>query len=160
MPSQFPYDIGPFWSSSKNKNTQVNVHVADKHFQIDLTPSNFETSPALLDEYLRHISHLEPDYIPETTDELGDFDDPLEEMCAWVMEPFLPLISDIPPLDFERRYTLQDCLYPETLYYTLRVVDGKLSPVQMHENCHGRFVGALLPDHSQLADDLKFPSWI
>lgn len=60
------YDIGPFRSSTKNTNTQLNVYVSNKHFKVDLYASNFESSPALLEEYLRQVKRQEPEYIYPT----------------------------------------------------------------------------------------------
>ena len=128
MASRPLYDIGPFWSSERNTNCQMTVYVADKHFQIDLSTANFKDSPAVLNEYLSHLRRLDPEYIPEDLDE---FDDPLEEMYDWALDRFLSHFRKIPPLDAKRKYTLQDCLFPETLHYTLRAVNGKLSPLSL-----------------------------
>jgi hypothetical protein len=45
------YNIGPFWSSNRNTDVQINVFVSDKHFQIDILTANLEKSPSLLEEY-------------------------------------------------------------------------------------------------------------
>jgi hypothetical protein len=98
MESRPLYSLGPFWSSEHNKDTQLNVFVSDKHFQIELRVSNFENSPTLLAVYLRHVRRLEPDYLPESPD---DFEDPLEELADWALESFLPIFQKIPPLDMK-----------------------------------------------------------
>jgi hypothetical protein len=41
-------------------DTQLNVCASNKRFEIDLFTANFEESPALPAEYLRHVRRLEP----------------------------------------------------------------------------------------------------
>lgn len=142
MESRRLYNIGPFWSSEHNKDTQLNVFVSDKHFQIELQVSNLENSPRLLAEYLQHVEHLEPDYLPKSVD---DFEDPLDELADWALGCFLPIFQQIPPLKTKRKYTLHECLFPETFHYSLCVVEGKLSPVLLDMTGTKRFLGALLP---------------
>lgn len=76
------YDIGLFRSSTRNTDTQLNVFVSNKRFKIDLFTSNFECSPALLAEYLRHVERQDPEWIPDESEiEMdGDIEDPLDEM--------------------------------------------------------------------------------
>lgn len=157
MPEQPLYSIGLFESSTKNKDTQLNVHVSDKHFKIDLFAANFEDSRDLLDEYLRHVEHADPEYIPEE-DENGDFADPLDEMNEWVLKPFLPIFRDIPPLDPDRRYTLGDCLYADELHYTVKAVGGNMIPVLLGktERKKNHIVGAQLPSSTHV-DYSMFP---
>ncbi|KAJ5226523.1 hypothetical protein N7468_007748 [Penicillium chermesinum] len=77
------YTLGPFRSSVNDEDSQLNVFVSNKHFQIELKASNFEKSPTLLADYLQHLEHLEPDYLP-SPDEEFDWEDPLEELAEWV----------------------------------------------------------------------------
>ncbi|KAJ5215635.1 uncharacterized protein N7498_002042 [Penicillium cinerascens] len=104
------YDIGPFKSSTKNTDTQLNVYVSNKRFRIDLFTSNFESSPALLAEYLRHVQHQEPEWIPDESevDADGEYEDPLDEMHDWILQPFLPIFHEINPLNPSQKYTLED----------------------------------------------------
>ncbi|OJD24950.1 hypothetical protein ACJ73_03686 [Blastomyces percursus] len=130
MAQQQPlYEIGPFRSSTKNTDTQLNVYVSNKHFKIDLFTANFESSPALLAEYLRQVQRQDPDYIPDKTDEDGAFEDPLDEMHDWILQPFLPIFHELAPLDQSRKYTLEDCLFAEEFHYTVRAVEDSLVPV-------------------------------
>src|SRR5690606_20161045 len=48
-------------------------------------------------------------------------------------------------VDPKQRYTLQDCLFPERLQYTLQLAGDGLVPVQCDVAQHTRPVGALLP---------------
>jgi serine/threonine protein kinase len=52
----------------------------------------------------------------------------VDDFYDWVIEPFLPLLRNLAPLDSGTVSTLQDFLYPATWFYTLRVVAGELAP--------------------------------
>ncbi|KAJ5125067.1 uncharacterized protein N7515_008892 [Penicillium bovifimosum] len=138
------YTLGPFRSSIHDKDSQLNVFVSNKHFQIELKAANFEKSPTLLADYLQYLEHLEPDYLPESDEELDS--DPLEELAEWALECFLPILRGIPPLDIHRKYTLHDCLFPEVFHYSLGVHQDKLSPIFLDKVGEKRFLGALLPE--------------
>ena len=146
---QVIYDIGPFTSSTKNTDTQLTVHVSNKRFKIDLFTSHFESSPALLAEYLRHVQRQEPEWIPDESelDADGEFEDPLDEMHDWVLQPFLPIFREIAPLDPSQTYTLEDCLFAEELHYTVQVIDDNLVPVFLGstKNIKNDIIGARLP---------------
>ncbi|KAF2106478.1 hypothetical protein BDV96DRAFT_591006 [Lophiotrema nucula] len=147
MAGRPPYEIGATWSSEINTDVKLNVSVGDKHFRIDLFTANFEANPKLLKEYLLHVEHSDPTYIPpslEDPDE-DEFVDPLEEFYDWAMEPFAALFREIPPLKRDRSYTLQDCLFPEQFVYTLEVAGDELVPVPRDVNPDSRLVGVLLP---------------
>jgi Lipopolysaccharide kinase (Kdo/WaaP) family len=147
------YTLGPFWSSERNKDSQLNVFVSNKHFQIELKASNFEKSPTLLADYLRHLEHLDPEYLPEQE---VDFEDPLEELADWALQCFLPVFREIPPLDIHQKYTLHDCLFPEVFHYSLYADQSQLLPVFLDKSGSGRFMGALLPE-SEEVDYSTFP---
>lgn len=140
------YDIGPFRSSVKNKDTQLNVYVSDKHFKIDVFEDELRSSPAILKEYLRQVSRQEPDFIPEA-DEDGFYEDTLDEMHDWILRPFMPIFRSLPPLDTSRRYTLQDCLFAEELHYRVKAEENELVPVFLEESDgkENHLVGAQLP---------------
>jgi hypothetical protein len=148
------YDIGPFWSSDRNTDVQINVFVSDKHFQIDILAANLEKSPSLLEEYLRHIKRQDPEFIPDESEDA--FVDPVEEIHEWALTPFLPIFTKLPPLDLKKKYTLKDCLYPETLCYTLQAVDDQLFPCPLTTTSKSRAVGAFLPPSSR-TDYAMFP---
>ncbi|KAF2786131.1 hypothetical protein K505DRAFT_412129 [Melanomma pulvis-pyrius CBS 109.77] len=139
------YEIGITESSELNTDVSLNVSAGDKHFRIDLFTANFEANPELLKKYLLHIEHSDPTYIPPPLEDEDEFVDPLEEFYDWTMEPFAALFREIPPLDRDRLYTLQDCLFPEQFVYTLQVAGDELVPVPRDFNHDRRLVGVLLP---------------
>lgn len=147
-PPQLEYEIGPIWSSERDTDVQLNVFVGNKHFQVDLFTANFKANPKLLKEYLRHVERSAPDYLPPLTDE--EFTDPMEDFYEWAMKPFLTLFRQIRPLDPNQRYTLQDCLFPETLPYTLQLAGDEVVPVRRDIAAHVRPVGAMLPASTKL----------
>jgi hypothetical protein len=142
------YEIGPIWSSERDTDVQLNVFVGNKHFQVDLFTSNFEANPQLLKEYLCHVERSAPDYLPPLTDE--EFTDPIEDFYKWAMEPFFTLFRQIPPLDPNKCYTLQDCLFPEKLCYTLQLAGDEVVTVRRDVAAHVRPVGTLLPVSAKL----------
>ncbi|KAJ5614160.1 hypothetical protein N7528_007814 [Penicillium herquei] len=149
------YTLGPFRSSIHDNDSELNVFVSNKHFQIEIKDSNFEKSPTLLADYLRHLEHLEPDYLPGPDEE---FEDPLEELVEWALECFLPIFREIPPLDLHQKYTLHDCLFPEVLHYSLHADQSKLVPIFLDNTGVPRFMGALLPE-SDSVDYSSFPTY-
>ncbi|ORY06228.1 hypothetical protein BCR34DRAFT_590662 [Clohesyomyces aquaticus] len=147
------YEIGTTRSSENNTDVQLNVSVGDKHFLIDLFAANFAGNPKLLKEYLLHVERSDPTYIPPSPEDSNDFEfaDPLEEFYDWATNTFATLFRDIPPLDRERSYTLQDCLFPEQFVYTLQVTGDELVvPVPRTIGPDSRLVGVLLPVHKPL----------
>jgi hypothetical protein len=150
MARQHPiYDIGPFRSSARNTDVQLNGYVSNKRFKIDLFTANFESSPALLAEYLRHVRRQEPEWIPDETeiDVDGEFEDPLDEMHDWILQPFLPIFREIAPLDPSQKYTHEDCVFAEELHYTAQVVGHNIVPVYLKntKNMKNHLIGACLP---------------
>ncbi|KAJ5934622.1 hypothetical protein N7466_004169 [Penicillium verhagenii] len=141
------YTLGPFRSSVHDKDSQLNVFVSNKHFQIELKAANFEKSPTLLADYLRYHDHLEPDYLPESDEDFGS-EDPLEELAEWALEYFLPIFREILPLDIHEKYTLYDYLFPEVFHYSLDVYQDKLAPIFLDKAGDKRFLSALLPDNT------------
>jgi hypothetical protein len=147
MASKPMYEIGATWSSEINTDVSLNVSVGEKHFRIDLFTANFEANPKLLKEYLHHVGHSDPTYIPPSPEDPDDdeFVDPLEDFYAWATQPFTTLFREIPPLERDKSYTLQDCLFPEQFVYTLQVAGDELVPVPRDINPDNRLVGVLLP---------------
>jgi hypothetical protein len=130
MVSTALYDIGELWFSGTSTDTQLNVYVSDKHYQIELSESSFVDSPVLLSQYLRHIKRVDPEnFNPDEEEE--ESSDPLEDLHEWALTPFLPVFQTASPLDRSRKYTLKDWLSAETLRYTLVIVEGKLSPSKL-----------------------------
>jgi len=147
MVGRATYKIGATWSSEINTDVQLNVSVADKHFRIDLFAANFEACPKSLKEYLRHVERSDPTYIQPLLEQADGVElvDPLEDFYDWATEPFAALFREIKPLDRDRLYTLQDCLFPERFMYTLQVAGDELVPVPRDVDPDGRSVGVLLP---------------
>ncbi|KAF2492859.1 hypothetical protein BU16DRAFT_583923, partial [Lophium mytilinum] len=161
MPPQ--YEIGNTGSSSRNTDVELNFHVGDKRIQLELLTANFEASPALLEEYLLQVKNSDPEYLPPLPEELEkldddeeEFDDPVEAFYDWASKPLVPIFLDIPPLDPDRLYTVQDCMYPERLRYTLQVVSDTLVPVPLDPSKGGRCSGVELPPSAKLSD-FAFP---
>ncbi|ODM14476.1 hypothetical protein SI65_10098 [Aspergillus cristatus] len=152
MAQQQPlYDIGPFGSSIRNTDTQLNVYVSDKRFKIDLFTANFESSPALLAEDLQQVHRQEPEFIPDENED-GEFEDPLDEIHDWILQSFLPIFRKLAPLDQGRKYTLKDCLFAEEFNYTVHVLEDSLAPVYLG-NTKGKkhhLIGARLPFSTQV----------
>lgn len=147
------YDIGTYKSSSLNKDTQLNVHASNKRFRIDLFTSNFESSPVLLVEYLRHVRRQEPEWTP---DDFEEAEDPLVEMHEWILQPFLPIFCALAPLDPSQKYTVEDCFFAEELRYIVKVMGDNLVPVYLSstKNMRNHHMGACLPssvDYSSFA---------
>ncbi|PGH12736.1 hypothetical protein AJ79_04097 [Helicocarpus griseus UAMH5409] len=152
------YSISPFRSSSKNTDTQLDMCVSDKYSKIDLFTADFASSPTLLADYLRHVHRQDPEYIPDNMDEDGEFEDPLDEMHDWILQPFLPIFRQLAPLDQSREYTLKDCLFAEKFHYTVQVLEESLVPVCLN-NSKGKknhLIGARLP-FSTHVDYSMFP---
>lgn len=122
------YNIGPFQSSIKNKDIQLNVYVSDKHFKIDLFEEKLKDSPDILKEYFRQLDRQEPDFVADE-DEEGFYEDTLDEIHEWLLKPFMPIFHSLPPLNPIRRYTLDDCMFAEEWQYTIKAVEDELVPV-------------------------------
>jgi hypothetical protein len=146
------YEIGATWGSELNTDVELHVPVGDKHFRIDLFTANLEAHPKLLKEYLLHVERSDPTYIPPSLDDSGydDFFGPLEEFYNWATKPFAAVFRDIPPLDRDRLYTLQDYLFPEQFVYTLHVAGDELIAISRDIRPDGRVVGMLLPTSEAL----------
>ncbi len=151
------YEIGNTGSSIHNTDVELNVLVSDTHFRIDFFTANFEGNPTLLKQYLHHVKSTDPEYIPPLPENPDDeFLDPLEEFYEWAMKPFLPLFREIPPLDRKQLYTLQDCLFPKQVRYTLRLARDELVPVPIDVTDDRFPPGVLLPPAKKL-DGSIFP---
>jgi hypothetical protein len=146
------------WEQNSHTDVELNVFVSDIHFRIDLFTANFEGNLRLLKEYLLHVKHSDPEYIPPLPENLNDYEelDPLEEFYEWAMEPFLPLFREILPLNCKRTYTLQDCPFPRQVRYTLRLAGDELVPVPLDATVDCAPVGVLLPAAKKL-DGSIFP---
>jgi hypothetical protein len=107
MVSTALYDIGELWFSGTSTDTQLNVYISDKHYQIELSESNFVDSPVLLSQYLHHIKRVDlENFNPDEEEE--ESSDPLEDLHEWVLTPFLPVFQTASPLNCSWKYTLKD----------------------------------------------------
>ncbi|CAD6440317.1 6b2964ed-6bd9-4dc1-8a24-0f29d21cb5c2 [Sclerotinia trifoliorum] len=64
--------------------------------------------------------------------------DPLEAIFDWVVTPFLPIFQTLPPQlsSTPQMQTLYEYFNPPTLFFTLKVVQGKLTPIATPANSH------------------------
>ena len=152
------YEIGTTESSIHNTDVELNVLISDTNFCIDLFTANFEGNPRLLKEYLLHVERSDPEYIPPLLENPTDNEltDPLEEFYEWATKPFLPLFSKILPLDCKQLYTLQDCLFPKNVRYTLQLAGDGLVPVPKEAAVDCAPLGVLLPPSQKLVGSM-FP---
>ncbi|KAF2010882.1 hypothetical protein BU24DRAFT_454425 [Aaosphaeria arxii CBS 175.79] len=96
-----------------------------KCFLIQSTAENFDNSLSVKEKYLNYLERIQDDEI-EDPEAWKDFNE-------WVLEPFEPIFRGVPLLPANEKYTLQQYLFPEIIFYTLRSVDGKLVPVPQSE---------------------------
>ncbi|KAI1401138.1 hypothetical protein F4819DRAFT_459350 [Hypoxylon fuscum] len=114
-----PYTITEFTFSAQNTESEVVVMCNGKRLVIYLFADSFDESPQLKERYLFFLRVAEEFEIDGLT--VDDFYD-------WVMEPFLPILRGLPPLDGGAVSTLHDLFFPETQLFTLRAVAGVLAP--------------------------------
>lgn len=86
---------------------------------IRLFADSFDESPQVKERYLSFLQVAEEFEIDGFT---------VEDFYDWVVEPFLPLLRNLSPLNEGAVSTLQDFLFPETRFFTLRTVSGELVP--------------------------------
>ncbi|KAI0912219.1 hypothetical protein F4823DRAFT_560279 [Ustulina deusta] len=91
-----------------------------KSLVIHLFAESFDESPPLKDPYL---------FFPRVTNEFEIDGLPVDDFYDWVLEPFFPILRDLPTLKGGAVSTLQDFFFPETRFFTLRAVTGRLVPV-------------------------------
>lgn len=146
------YVVNGLLFSIYDDNSQLEVRRYGKCFYITLAPENFVDSPLLKQQYLDYLTAERSDV---TDDKNVAEDYHPEDFYAWALEPCVPIFETVAPAPKENpKITLQDFLYPKVFYYSLRAVDGKLTPVQNE----GRGAG-MLPPGLKLDDSAFSPAW-
>jgi hypothetical protein len=109
------YSVIDLTFSSEDKDSYLNIYCNGKRFLLYLFTDNFNKSPTSKERYLFFLKVAENYELDGFT--VDDFQD-------WAVEPLLPLLRGVPPLDGNCKPTLQDFLYPETVVYTLRATEN------------------------------------
>ena len=146
------YVVNSFLCCVHDDNSQLEVRRYGKCFYITMAPENFVDSPPIKQQYLDYLAAERSDATDD--DNIAEDYNP-EDFYAWALEPCLPLFETIAPAPKQNlKITLHDFLYPEVFYYSLRVVDGELTPVQSE----GRGAGMVAPG-LKLDDSVFSPAW-
>lgn len=87
-----------------------------KRFSIEMLDTLFEETPSIKETYLRFF--------------LGGDGVVNEGLYWWALQPLLPILENLPPLNKDYKAYLQDYIFPETFEYILSVVEDKLVPIQ------------------------------
>ncbi|KAH7330370.1 hypothetical protein BKA65DRAFT_539528 [Rhexocercosporidium sp. MPI-PUGE-AT-0058] len=117
-----------------------------------MAPENFVDSPPIKQNYLDYLAAQKFD---ATDDNNITENYNLEDFYIWALEPCLPLFETIASAPKQNlKVTLHDFLYPVVFYYSLRAVDGGLTPVQSE----GRGAG-MVPPGLELDDSAFSPAW-
>ncbi|KAI1192849.1 hypothetical protein F5X97DRAFT_316191 [Nemania serpens] len=115
-----PYSIISFTFSVKDTDSELVVMCNGIRLLIRLFAESFNESPPLKERYLFFLQVAEAFEIDGVT---------VEDFYDWIIEPFLPLLRDLPSMDGSAVPTLQDFFFPETRYFTLRGDASGLVPV-------------------------------
>lgn len=137
------YSVVDFIFSDHDAESELTVMCNGKRFYITLLADNFEESPSIKESYINYLQVAEASEIDGLT--VDDFYD-------WVLEPFLPIFRNVPPLVGHHKPTLQEYLFPDTVDYTLRAVKGELVPFPNSQVQSGR-----LPYGVHLCQELCLP---
>lgn len=147
MAQHVPYNIGSFWwRVEDDPDAEFNLYIGKVLLKISLKAKDLEGSESLRNEFLSHLMRREME--DEEEEDSDTCENSFEAMCKWATAPFDSIMADIPPLVRTRQYSLQDCLFPETLHYTASVVEQQLVPVPIsfeRARSERRLIGALLP---------------
>ncbi|KAI1167529.1 hypothetical protein F5B18DRAFT_602066 [Nemania serpens] len=114
-----PHAITQFTFSDQNTESELVVMCNGKRLVIHLFADSFDDSPLLKQRYLFFLRVAEEYEIDGFT---------VEDFYDWAIEPFFPFLRNLPPLAGGAISTLQDFFFPETSFYTLRAVAGRLVP--------------------------------
>ncbi|KAH6693336.1 hypothetical protein BKA61DRAFT_624523 [Leptodontidium sp. MPI-SDFR-AT-0119] len=146
------YVVNSFVWSLHDDNSQLEVRRYGKCFYITMAPENFVDSPPIKQQYLDYLVAERSDVIDD--DNVAEDYHP-EDFYAWALEPCLPLFESVAPAPEQNpKTTLHDFLHPGVFYYSLRVVDGELTPVQSEERGAGMMAPGL-----ELDDSAFSPAW-
>ncbi|KAF2275273.1 uncharacterized protein EI97DRAFT_434489 [Westerdykella ornata] len=118
------HSVIDFTFNDSNTNSDLNVLCNGKQIHISLSADCFNESPSIQRTYLHYLQVMAAFEFDDLTEE--DFYD-------WVLTPFFPILSQLPPLPEDYQLTLNDYLVPDMVDYTLRGEDDKLIPVLDNE---------------------------
>ncbi|PVH79380.1 hypothetical protein DL98DRAFT_220566 [Cadophora sp. DSE1049] len=121
-------------------DAQLTVICRTKRFYITLSAQNLrdpeptETSK-YEQEYLQLLHVIQSE---DQTEFNPDEPDPLEAMTHWVVTPFFPVFQDLAPQlsSTPQMQTLHEYFNPPTFFFTLKVVNGTLTPIPTPEDSH------------------------
>ncbi|KAH8756938.1 hypothetical protein BGZ57DRAFT_944677 [Hyaloscypha finlandica] len=125
-------EVGAFISAccvrDDDADSQLDVRRYGKCFCITMAPENFVDSPPIKQQYLDYLATEKSD-VTDNGNMAEDYN--LEDFYAWALEPYLLLFESVAPAPKPNlRITIYDFLHPEVFHYSLRAVDGELTPVQ------------------------------
>ncbi|KAJ3484327.1 hypothetical protein NLG97_g7083 [Lecanicillium saksenae] len=111
--------------NEEDDEADVKVRRNGKIFYIQISPSNFENSPAMAKKYLEYLEVLR-----SGEEVVGDIYE--TDVFDWVMRPFEQLLVELAPPPpgnpADIRITLQQHLLPEVFTFNLEIIDEKLIP--------------------------------
>ncbi|KAE9376600.1 hypothetical protein N431DRAFT_435874 [Stipitochalara longipes BDJ] len=147
------YFVNTFTFGRHDDDCQLEVRRYGKCFYITMALENFVDSPAIKQQYLDYLAAERSD----TTDDHNILEDySPEDFYEWALQPCVPLFETLAPAPKENlKITLHDFRHPpQVFYYSLRAVDGQLTPVQSD----GRDAG-MIPPGVELDDSAFSPAW-
>jgi hypothetical protein len=150
------YVVNCFLYSVHDDNSQLEVRRYGKCFYITMAPENFIDSPPIKQQYLDYLAAERSDI---TNDDNMAEDYKPEDFYTWALEPCLPLFETVAPAPKQNlKTTLHDFLHPGVFYYSLRTVDGELTPVQSDGRGAGMVAPGLQLDNSAFSS--VWPSFL
>jgi hypothetical protein len=148
------YAVNSFHFSVRDDDdeSQMDVRRYGKCFYITMAPENFVDSPPIKQQYLDYLAAEKSD-VTDNGNMAEDYNP--EDFYAWALEPCLLLFETVAPAPKSNLgITIYDFLHPEVFHYSLRAVDGELTPVQSD----GRGAG-MMPLGLQLDNSAFSPAW-
>ncbi|CZR64314.1 uncharacterized protein PAC_14212 [Phialocephala subalpina] len=146
------YFVNGFLFSVHDDNSQLEVRRYGKCFYITMARENFVDSPSITQQYLDYLAAERSDVTDDDT-MVEDYNP--EDFYAWALDPCLPLFENLAPTPKQNlKITLHDFLHPEVFCFSLRAVDGELTPVQSEGIRHAR-----VPPGFELDDSAFSPAW-
>jgi len=123
------YIVNSFLWSENDDDSQLEVRRYGKCFYIAMTPEDFVDSPSIKQQYLDYLA-VERSDATDVDNMVEDYDS--ADFYTWALEPCLPFFEALAPAPKQNiKITVYDFLHPEIFNYSLRAVDGKLTPVQI-----------------------------
>ncbi|KAM4066783.1 kinase [Hirsutella rhossiliensis] len=136
-----PWSVLEFTFSDRNTDSELIIMCNKTCFVVHLAAANFSESTKLKEKYIFFLDvarHFELDGYT------------VEDFYDWAAEPLFPVFQSMPPLD-ETRLTLNEYLFPDTLFYTLRADARELVAVPLNNSprrkTRSRF-GVALPNET------------